>query len=79
VSRPEIAEGSQEYLWWSQGTADEAKARDEGLSSAAKELIRAMGIWARQEDREGVRMTQEQLALKVARVCCPELLRRKFR
>lgn len=32
------ASGTTEYLWWSQGAADEAKARDEGMSPSAREL-----------------------------------------
>jgi ABC-type branched-subunit amino acid transport system ATPase component len=80
MSKPPLpAEGTSAYLWWSQGAKDEATARDGGLSPDAKELIRVMGLWARQEDREGALPAQEQLALKVARVFCPDMLRRKFR
>jgi hypothetical protein len=55
------------------------KIDDEGLSDEIKELIRAIGIWARQEDREGALPAEGKLSLKVARVWCPEKLRRKFR
>lgn len=36
-----------EYLWWSQGALDEARARDEGMNTAAREVRDVLEGFAR--------------------------------
>jgi hypothetical protein len=69
------ATDTQEYLWWQAGTLDEAKARDEGMSSDARQLRDLLESLARSHpDR-----TIEDLALDLARIACPDKLRRRYR
>jgi hypothetical protein len=70
--------GTQEYLWWSQGAADEAKARDERMSSFGREVrdvLEALADMNRPMDGH----TPEWLVTELARIYCPERLRRKYR
>lgn len=68
--------GSQEYLWWSQGTRDEAAARNDGLDFRARELRDFIETYARPQ-RPG--KSQKDLATMIMRVFCPDRLKRKYR
>lgn len=67
--------GTQEYLWWSQGATDEAKAHNEGLSHKIQDARHVLEDLARlqkiQDPAEVVEM--------MARIYCPERLRRRYR
>ena len=65
---------SNEYLWWSQGAADECKARDEGMSAQARELRDLAEALARQRPADSTR----DLVIAVARIMCPDVLKRRY-
>lgn len=66
---------TQEYLWWSQGAADEAKARDAGLSPGAREAREVLeGIARRRPSADGA-----ELVKVMARIYAPEILKRRHR
>jgi hypothetical protein len=64
---------SAKYLWWSQGAADEAKARDEGMSPAARELRDVLEAFARLRPTDNA----GELAETLAKIYCPDRLRRR--
>jgi hypothetical protein len=64
------------YLWWSQGAADEAKARDEGLSPQAIELRDLIEALAKSW---GASASMTSLVCAAARICAPHVLRRRHR
>lgn len=68
-------DGSQEYLWWSQGATDEARIRNEGMSAGARELRDLLESLARAHNITDA----AELAAAMARICCPDRLRRRFR
>lgn len=66
---------SQEYLWWQAGAQDEAKARDENLSQGAREVRDVTEALARAHPGQ----SRAALALALARIFCPEKLKRRHR
>jgi hypothetical protein len=64
------------YRWWSQGAADEAKARDTALGAGALEL---RCLLESLDSLHGGTNTAEQLAGVIARIYCPGMLKRKYR
>jgi hypothetical protein len=78
MTAPPLPEpGSQEYLWWSQGAADEAKARDGGLSNGILDLRRQLEALGRQTFRVD---NSPAYVLKILmQINCPSMLRRRFR
>jgi hypothetical protein len=68
---------SQEYLWWQAGTLAECRARDEGLSISTIEVRDTLEALAKLRNASGP--DQEGLTLALARIFCPDKLRRKFR
>ena len=77
ISKPEIPSGSPEYLWWQAGAMDEAKARDEKLTYAGKEIRAVLEGLA--YNRPGDYWSTETLALALARIFCPAKLKRRYR
>jgi len=63
------------YLWWSTGALDEQRARDEGLSEDARQLRDLLAALARQHPE----WTMGDLAACLARIACPEKLKRRHR
>ncbi len=71
---PRVPEGDR-YLWWRAGAEAEARERNEGMNPKAREvrdLVEALG-------RCHPDMGEAELALRVARICCPEYLKRRHR
>jgi len=80
MTKPDLpAEGTAEYLWWSQGARDNQDARDEGLTSVAKDMIAGIADLARLRNRLGDRQDPAYFALILAKMYCPEKLRRRYR
>jgi hypothetical protein len=78
VSKPPLpSEGSQAYLWWSQGAVDEAAARDEGLSSELLDLRGELETLGRQ--KFSVDDATRRVLKILVQVHYPEILRRRFR
>ena len=76
MTKPHLPDrSSQEYLWWSQGAADEASARDEGVNGDARQVRDLVESLARRHPE----WDMERLAVTVARIVCPDKLRRRFR
>lgn len=76
MTKPPLPDhSSQEYLWWSQGAADEAAARDEGVNGDARQVRDLVESLARRHPE----WTMEKLAVSVAKIVCPDKLRRRFR
>lgn len=69
---------SEAYLWWSQGARDEQEARDEGLGHAALEVRDTAEALAKLMGRDHV-VLQYDLTLALARIFCPQALKRGFR
>ena len=66
---------SQEYLWWQAGAAAERQAHDEDVSMAAKEVRDVLEGLSKLDGAARC----EDLALRLARIYCPDKLRRGFR
>lgn len=69
------AADTQEYLWWSAGAADEAKALNEGLTSEAREAREVLVGLARLKPGT----TAADLVHMLAKIYCPGKLRRRYR
>jgi hypothetical protein len=69
------AVNTNEYLWWQAGALAECRARDEGLTHAAKEVRDVLEGFARLHNI----YDQEQLALTLAKIFCPDKLKRGYR
>lgn len=67
---------SDAYLWYMRGQDDEARARREGLSAGAIELIETMTALGQ---AMGISASRRNLILAVTRIYCPYILRRRFR
>jgi hypothetical protein len=67
-------DGTQEYLWWSQGATDEADARNEGLSHEIQDVRTVLEDLARLH-----KYNPADLISAVARIYCPDRLRRRYR
>lgn len=67
--------GTQEYLWWQAGAQDEARERNEGLNSEAQDARDVLVGLARLNPA----MSTADLAAALARIYCPEKLRRRHR
>jgi hypothetical protein len=63
------------YLWWNQGLADEAAARDEGLSPQAIELRDCLEALA----KFNALRSAEDLLTALARIYHPHILKRRYR
>ncbi len=72
-------ESSAEYLWWAQGARDNQDARNEGLSSEAKDMIDSLANLAKWHNKMGDKHDPVFYALVMARVHCPDRLRRRYR
>ena len=70
---------TQEYLWWSQGANDEAKIRDGKLSAGAREVRETLEALAELPRNQDPPLTREDLVYSLARIFCPDKLRRKYR
>lgn len=76
VTKPMVPDSSsQEYLWWSAGANDEAKARNEGMNGDARQLRDMLEGLARMHPD----WAMARLALSLAMIACPDKLRRKER
>jgi hypothetical protein len=71
---PRVPEGDR-YLWWRAGAEAEARERNEGMNPKAREVRDLVEALARRHPD----MTEAELALRVARICCPEYLKRRHR
>lgn len=69
------ASNTQEYLWWAQGASDNQRARNEGLPYKIRDLRDMVAdIYKLQDGGD-----EENIVLFLARIYCPDKLRRKFR
>lgn len=68
-------QSSDAYLWWSLGCADEARARDEGMSPHAREVREFLEALARLSGKS----TARELVIQLANMYAPDILRRKHR
>jgi hypothetical protein len=77
VAKPAVPrDGSQEYLWWSQGARDNQEARNEGMGPRARELRDALEAFAQ---GYGQTASGEDLLTGLMKIYCPGRLRRRFR
>lgn len=67
--------GTLAYDWWSRGAEAEARARSEGLSSGAVELVATLEALARLTGKA----TRKELVLALARIYCPQVLKWRWR
>jgi hypothetical protein len=73
---PEVPKiSSQEYLWWYAGARAECEARDEGLPFKIRDFRDMIADLYRLHPGS----TEEELALTLVRIYCPDKLRRKYR
>jgi hypothetical protein len=67
---------SDAYLWWSRGADDNQSENDLGLSTGAIELREVLEGVAR---AQGIGASRKSIILAMARIYCPEILRRRYR
>ena len=78
TSPPMPPKSSDAYLWWSLGSLDEARSRDESLSPQARELREVLEALARgRHGRQPV--LARDLVITLANMYAPDALRRRHR
>lgn len=63
------------YLWYRQGQADEAAARNSGVSQPVRELRDCLEALA----QDFGKVTAEDMLVTLTRIYCPHVLKRGYR
>lgn len=75
LPKPQLDSRSQDYLMWEAGARAEHEAANEGLRNDVQDARDVLVALARQHEADSV----EELLTSVARIYCPDRLRRRFR